>query len=120
MSNPFGFGGTPASVAATAGSGASSNNLDGTNAAVYYWTTPKTKVIVWNHPTTGPALLYGLWNDIASAPTTGTATTAANKYDFVIEPGGYATNPDGLPIKSVGLFAASAETYNTDFVVRGF
>lgn len=123
MANPFGFGGTPSSVAATAGSGTSTNNLVANTAAVYYWTSTKTKVVVFNHPDSGPALLYGQWNDIADNPSAGTATTSATEWDFVLTPGSWIESLDGIPIKSVGLFVPTGETqvtYLTNFQVRGY
>ena len=125
MSNPYGFGGTPASIAATGGSGTTGSplSLAAATAGVYYFAAPQTKVIVFNHPSSGSTLLYGQWNDVASNPvvTTGDlATTSTTEWDFVLEPGGFATNPDGLAIKSVGLYSTLAATYLTAFQVRGF
>lgn len=118
----YGLGTRDQSVAATAGAGASSGNLASSTAAVYYWSTSRKKVLIFNHPSTGPDYLYVVWNDIASDPSGGTPTAAASLYDVVVEPGGYVASPDGIIVKSVGLYQASGstKTAGTDFAVRGW
>jgi hypothetical protein len=102
---------------ATAGKDTSSNNLAAATAGVYYWTNQMGKAVVVNYSADD---LFVVWNDIMSDPTTTsseTPTAATTKWHEVVSAGSRMPSPDGVMIKSIGLYSAAGATYKTNFSV---
>lgn len=58
-----------------------------------------------------PATIYGRWNHDDASNT---------DYDFFLAPGESRRSPEGMVINNLTLYSASGQTYNTDFVIKGY
>jgi hypothetical protein len=59
--------------------------------------------------------IFVLFNDAAAG-----ATVSTTVWDIVLTPGDQVSSPDGIFVKTVGLYATGAATWGTDFTLRGW
>ena len=88
---------------------------DATGAERKLYTFPSTcqKVTVQNHPDSGVTMKV-LFND------DGATIAAAKYYDVILSAGDHVSSPDGLMIKTVGVYFSGAATWGTSFTIRGW
>ena len=97
---------------------ATGGNLDGTDATLYTFAEPVGGAYVQIHPDS-TATLYVKWN-----PATGVAASTTN-WDTILVAGGIefaqmeGDISGGIPVKTVSIISAVAQTLGTNFVVKG-